>query len=110
MSPSGGIIIDTDPGIDDAIAILMALAARSIKVLGLTTVGGNVPLARGTRNALAVLDAAGRRDIPVYKGSSRPLSGRFGYSFAFHGTTGLPGKLPKPKTGPAAQRATEFLA
>jgi purine nucleosidase len=110
LRESSGIIIDTDPGIDDAIAILMALAATSNKVLGLTTVGGNVPLARGTRNALAVLNAAGRADVPVHRGSSRPVSGRFGYSFAFHGNTGLPSRLPKPKAGPAAQRATDFLA
>jgi len=115
LSPTTGIIIDTDPGIDDAIAILMALAASSDKILGdkilgLTTVGGNVPLAMGTRNALAILNAASRRDIPVHRGSSRPVSGRFGYSFAFHGTTGLPSKLPKPQTSPAAQRAIEFLA
>ena len=115
MSPPAGIIIDTDPGIDDAIAILMALAGSSQgdlahQVIGLTTVGGNVPLARATRNALAVLDAAGRPDIPVHRGSSRPLAGRFGYSFAFHGNTGLPGRLPKPQAGHANQRAAEFLA
>lgn len=114
------MIIDTDPGVDDAIAILMALAAGlqggpalagpATEVLGLTTVGGNVPLARGTRNALAVLDAVGRRDIPVYRGSSRPLSGRYGYSFGFHGNTGLPGRLPDSQAGPATQRSTEFLA
>lgn len=107
--PSSGIIIDTDPGIDDAIAILMALAAAHHQVLGLTTVGGNVPLASGTSNALAMLEAAARSEIPVYKGSSRPMSGRFGYSFAFHGSTGLPVRLPKPRTLPDAERATDFL-
>lgn len=113
--PAAGMIIDTDPGIDDAIAIIMALAAASQagpahKLLGLTTVGGNVPLAAGTRNALAVLHAIGRLDIPVYRGGSRPLAGRFGYSFAFHGKTGLPGRLPKPQARAAGQSAIEYLA
>ena len=118
--PPAGIIIDTDPGVDDAIAILMALANQSTgdpaqdgpahQVLGLTTVGGNVPLAKGTRNALAVLNAVGRPDIPVYRGSSRPLAGRFRYSFEFHGTTGLPSRLPKPQAVYANQRAIGFLA
>ena len=120
MNRAAGIIIDTDPGIDDAIAILLALAAASdgdpeqscppLQVLGLTTVGGNVPLAQGTINALAVLNAIGRMDISVYRGSSRPVVGRFGYSFAFHGKTGLPGRLPKQLGRPSEQRATEFLA
>ena len=79
------IIIDTDPGVDDAIAILMALAAPEIEVVGLTTVGGNVPLARTTRNALALLQAAGRSDIPVAKGASQPLRGKFTYAPQFHG-------------------------
>ena len=120
MNRAVGIIIDTDPGIDDVIAILLALAASSdggltqsgpvLQVLGLTTVGGNVPLALGTMNALAVLDAIGRLDIPVYRGSSRPMAGRFGYSFSFHGKTGLPGRLPKRKGLHSERRATEFLA
>ena len=66
------IIIDTDPGVDDAVAILMALAAPSVQVAGLTVVGGNVPHARGLRNALALLDFTGHSDIPVHRGSSRP--------------------------------------
>ena len=102
------------------IAILLALAAASdgdlaqsgpaLQVLGLTTVGGNVPLAQGTINALAVLNAIGRMDISVYRGSSRPVVGRFGYSFAFHGKRGLPGRLPKHRGRPSEQRATEFLS
>ena len=71
------LIIETDPGVDDAVAILMALAAPGVEILGLTSVGGNVPLARTTRNSLALLQAAGRSDIPVVKGASRPLRGKF---------------------------------
>ena len=103
------LIIDTDPGVDDAVAILMALAVSEIKILGLTTVGGNVPLARTTRNALALLQAAGRSDIPVAKGASRPLRGRFKYAPQFHGPGGLSHRLPDPSVGPVTKGAVEFL-
>lgn len=103
------LIIDTDPGVDDAVAILMALAVPEIQILGLTTVGGNVPLARTTRNALALLQAAGRSDIPVAKGASRPLRGRFKYAPQFHGPGGLSHRLPDPSVGPVTKGAVEFL-
>ena len=103
------LIIDTDPGVDDAVAILMASAVPEIEILGLTTVGGNVPLARTTRNALALLQAAGRSDIPVAKGASRPLRGRFKYAPQFHGPGGLSHRLPDPSVGPATKGAVEFL-
>ena len=103
------LIIDTDPGVDDAVAILMGLAVPEIKILGLTTVGGNVPLARTTRNALALLQAAGRSDIPVAKGASRPLRGRFKYAPQFHGPGGLSHRLPDPSVGPVTKGAVEFL-
>ena len=83
------MIIDTDPGVDDASAILMALACPWVEVLALTTVGGNVPLARTTRNALALLEYAGRTDVPVARGNARPTRGSFGYAYAVHGTSGL---------------------
>ena len=95
------LIIDTDPGVDDAIAILLALAAPEAEVIGLTAVGGNVPRARATRNALALLQAAGRTDIAVARGAARPrpfdrLRGRFHPSVAFHGPGGLSVRLPEP--------------
>ena len=104
------IVIDTDPGVDDAIAILMALACPSFEIVGLTTVGGNVPLARGTRNALALLEYAGREDIPVAAGAARPYRGRFRYSYRFHTPTGIGRRLPDPKTRPVDTGAVEFLA
>ena len=104
------VIIDTDPGVDDAIAILMALAWPELMLVGLTIVGGNVPLARGTRNALALLEYAGRQEVPVAQGASRPWRGRFQYSYQFHGPSGLPRRLPKPKTRPVDADATDFLA
>lgn len=104
------LIIDTDPGIDDAVAILMALASPAWQVAGLTVVGGNVPLARGIRNALALLEYAARPDIPVLPGSARPLRGKFPYAQHFHGWSGLSRRLPEPRTRPAAGRAVAFLA
>ena len=102
-------IIDTDPGVDDAIAILMAMASSEIEILGLTTVGGNVPLARATRNALSLLQAASRSDIPVAKGASRPLRGKFAYAPHFHGPSGLSQRLPDPANGPVEDGAVKFL-
>ena len=67
------IIIDTDPGIDDAVAILLALAAPELEVLGLVAVGGNVPLAATVRNARLVVELAGRAEIPVFAGCPRPI-------------------------------------
>ena len=104
------LIIDTDPGVDDAIAILLALAAPHVEVVGLTTVGGNVPRARATRNALALLRAAGRDDIPVAAGAARPRSGRYTPSVAFHGPDGLSVRLPDSARSAVSEAAVDFLA
>ena len=104
------LIIDTDPGIDDAIAILMALASPAWQLAGLTVVGGNVPRARGRRNALALTEYAARPDVPVFRGSARPLRGKFPYAQHFHGWSGLSRRLPAPQTRPAAASAVAFLA
>lgn len=103
------IIIDTDPGVDDAIAILMALACNDLEVLGLTTVGGNVSLARATRNALALLEYAQRPEVPVARGAARPRRGRFPYSHYFHGPSGLSRRLPSPRASPIDASAAGFL-
>ena len=103
------VVIDTDPGVDDAIAILLALAAPGLEVIGLTTVGGNVPRARATRNALALLQAAERTDIPVAKGAARPLTGRYRPSVAFHGPGGLSARLPEPALPAIGGSAIDFL-
>jgi len=73
LTPARPIIIDTDPGQDDAVAILLALASPELQVLAITAVAGNVPLALTTRNARILLELAGRQDIPVYAGAIRPL-------------------------------------
>lgn len=103
------VVIDTDPGVDDAIAILMALAAPGLEATGLTTVGGNVPRARATRNALALLQAAERTDIPVARGAAQPLTGRYKPSVAFHGPGGLSARLPEPALSPIDGSAIDFL-
>lgn len=105
------IIIDTDPGQDDAVAILLALASPEIEVLGLTAVAGNVPLPLTTRNALAVLELAGRPDIAVHAGCDRPLARALVTAEHVHGKTGLDGAdLPEPKAAPAPGHAADFIA
>lgn len=69
------ILIDTDPGIDDAIALLLALQCPDLDVVGITTVAGNVGLEQATRNAAGLLQLAGRTDIPLHYGAAGPLSG-----------------------------------
>ncbi len=71
--PARRIIIDTDPGHDDAFAILAALASPELEVLAITTVAGNVPLDKTTYNALRLRELAGAPAIPVYRGCSRPM-------------------------------------
>ena len=106
------VIIDTDPGTDDAVALLMALAPAgrdALDVAGITTVGGNASLARTTRNTLAILEHIGRTDITVAGGASRPLRGRFPYAYSFHGPGGLSVRLPSPKMLPDPRGAVELL-
>ena len=95
------VIIDTDPGVDDLLAILLAFNSSELQVDALTTVGGNCSLADATRNALRTLEVAARPDIPVYKGAARPLKGRYEYARYFHGPRGLTGRLPEPRIAAA---------
>ena len=104
------IIIDTDPGQDDAIAILLALASPELELLGLTTVAGNVPLALTSRNARIVLELASRRDVPVYAGADRPLLRPLVTAEFVHGKTGLDGSvLPEPRMPMADGHAVDFI-
>ncbi|MET0518881.1 MAG: nucleoside hydrolase [Burkholderiaceae bacterium] len=105
------IIIDTDPGQDDAIAILLALGSPDeLELLGLTTVAGNVPLPLTSRNARIVLELARRRDIPVYAGAERPLLRPLVTAEFVHGKTGLDGpQLPEPTMPLAAGHAVDFI-
>lgn len=92
------IIIDTDPGQDDAVAILLALASpEDVTVLGITAVAGNVPLQYTARNARIICELAGMVDVPVYAGCDAPLSRKLVTAEHVHGKTGLDGiELPEP--------------
>lgn len=104
------IIIDTDPGIDDAVAILLALASPELAVLGLVTVAGNVPLAATTRNALAVLELAGRPEIPVHAGCPRPIGRDALAAERSHGKGGLGDLvLPEPTGQPQPAHGVLWL-
>ncbi|MEM7614420.1 MAG: nucleoside hydrolase, partial [Pseudomonadota bacterium] len=109
MSPRK-IIIDTDPGQDDAIAILLALASPELEVLGITAVAGNVPLALTETNARKICELAGRTDIPVYAGAIRPLVRDLVTAEYVHGKSGLDGPdLPHPTMPLQSQHAVDFL-
>ena len=104
------IIIDTDPGQDDAIAILAALAATELEVLGVTAVAGNVPLDLTARNALILVDLAGRPDIPVFAGCDRPLRRELVTAEHVHGKTGIDGAdLPEPGIALQPQHAVDWM-
>ena len=83
------LIIDCDPGVDDAVGLLLAFASPDLDLLGITTVAGNVPLDRTTRNARIVRQIAGREDVPVFAGADRPLRRPPAPAIDFHGAEGL---------------------
>ena len=105
------IIIDTDPGQDDAVAILLALASpEDIEVLGITCVAGNVPLALTSKNARIVCELAGKADVKVYAGCDRPLGRELVTAEHVHGKTGLDGpKLPDPTMPLQEGHAVDFI-
>ncbi len=104
------IIIDTDPGQDDAVAILLALASPELDVLGITAVAGNVPLPLTTKNALIVCELAGREDVKVFAGCDAPLSRVLVTAEHVHGKTGLDGpQLPTPKMALQEAHAVDFI-
>lgn len=109
MSPKR-IIIDTDPGIDDSLAILLALASPEVTLEGLTVVHGNCSAEQGTRNALSVLELANAGQIPVAKGCDLPLVQPSLLAPETHGNTGLGyANLPEPRTKPLVQHGCDFL-
>ncbi|MBN1450390.1 MAG: nucleoside hydrolase [Anaerolineales bacterium] len=104
------IIIDTDPGIDDSLAILLALASPEIQLEGLTVVHGNCSAEQGTRNALSILELAGASHIPVAKGCELPLVQPSLLAPETHGNTGLGyANLPEPGSRPILQHGCDFL-
>ena len=110
MSEPRRILLDCDPGHDDAVAIMLALGSPAIELLGITTVGGNQTLAKITRNARSVLVVCGREDVPVHAGAHRPLLRDVEVAADIHGESGLDGvDLPEPTIPPAEGHAVQFL-
>ncbi len=104
------IIIDTDPGQDDAFAILLALASPELEVLGICAVAGNVPLALTERNSRIICELAGRGDMRVFAGCERPLKRKLVTAEHVHGKTGLDGPaLPDPKMALQVQHGVDFI-
>ena len=104
------IIIDTDPGVDDALTFLLALASPEIQLEALTITQGNVTVEKGTRNALAVLELLKTSHIPVAQGTSLPMVGPLLASDLVHGGSGLgEANLPEPKAKPVPQHAIDYL-
>jgi inosine-uridine nucleoside N-ribohydrolase len=105
------VILDCDPGHDDAIALLLALASPEIELLGVTTVSGNHTLERTTANAIRVLEHVGRTDVPVAAGAPRPLVRERQVTTNVHGETGLDGPdLPGPSREPEPEHGVDWIA
>lgn len=105
------VLLDCDPGHDDALAILLALARPEIRLLGVTTVAGNSTLENTTRNALSVLTLVGRTDVPVAAGADRPLQRPLRTAPHVHGSGGLEGAdLPTPAAARLEEDAVTFIA
>ncbi|RWP42196.1 MAG: nucleoside hydrolase [Mesorhizobium sp.] len=110
MPQSRKIIIDTDPGQDDAVAILLALGSAELEIVGMTAVAGNVPLRLTEKNARKICELAGRPDIKVYAGAIRPLARELVTAEEVHGETGLNGpQLPEPTMKLQDQYAVDFI-
>ncbi|NVL03351.1 nucleoside hydrolase, partial [Ruegeria pomeroyi] len=109
--PPRKIIIDTDPGQDDAVAILLALASPDeLEVLGITAVAGNVPLPLTAKNARIVCELAGRADVAVYAGCDAPIARKLVTAEHVHGKTGLDGPdLPDPVMPLQEAHAVDFI-
>jgi len=104
------VIIDTDPGVDDALALLLAMRSPELKIEAITPVAGNVPLELTLPNALRMVEIAGRADIPVAVGAKSPLMRRLVTAAYAHGENGLGGAVfPEPTTKPVAEPAAELI-
>ncbi len=105
------IIIDTDPGVDDALAIMMALRTPELHIEAVTAVAGNVPLALTSTNALKLVSLGGRRDIPVATGASAPLVRKLQVATYAHGENGMVGvELPPPTISFAPEHAVDLIS
>jgi pyrimidine-specific ribonucleoside hydrolase len=105
------VILDVDPGHDDAVAIMLACGAPDLELLAVTTVAGNVPLEKTTRNALRILSLIGRPEVPVAAGASSPLYRRLHTAEKIHGESGLDGpEIPDSFFAPDERGAVELIA
>ena len=111
MAAKRRIIIDTDPGQDDAVAILLALAStEELEVIGVVAVAGNTTLPRTSANARRIVELSGRTDVPVYAGCERPMTRKLVTAEYFHGPTGLDGfRLPPPTMPLQAKHGVDFI-
>lgn len=104
------VLIDTDPGTDDALALLMALNSPDLLIEGITTVGGNATLAQTTQNALRLVNhVAGRREVPIAVGADHPARGSFTHAYHVHGADGLGVQLASTTRTPHTADAVEFI-
>lgn len=104
------IVLDTDPGVDDAIAFLLAFNSPEIKVEAVTTVAGNVNHTKGHRNAKKLLEFIGATEVPICAGAEKPLIRVMSHAEEFHGTTGLgDAELPEPKMKTDPRNAVEMI-
>src|SRR6266851_1372745 len=104
------VIIDTDPGVDDALALLLAMRSPELRIEAITAVAGNVPLELTLPNALRMVEIAGRTDIPVAAGAKAPLLRRLVTAAYAHGENGLGGAVfPEPRTHPVKEPASEVI-
>ena len=104
------VVIDTDPGTDDAIALMMALQSNGLDVIGITTVGGNAHLTETTKNTLSLLEYLSRPKIQVHVGRADPLEGKYTHAYEYHGEGGLTVQLPEPRIKPTSHDAVAFIA
>ena len=110
MSERRKIIIDTDPGQDDAAAIMLAIGSPELEILGITTVAGNVPLARTSTNARIILEFCSRPEVKVFAGADRPIARPLVTAEHVHGKTGLDGpELHEPEMPLQTQHAVDFI-
>ena len=110
MAKPRKIIIDTDPGQDDAVALLVALASAELEVAGITAVAGNVPLELTSKNARIICELADRTDVPVFAGCNEPMERRLVTAEHVHGKTGLDGPdLPDPRMPLQEIHAVDFI-
>ena len=97
------LIIDCDPGVDDAVALMLAFGADAFELLAITAVGGNVPVVKTARNARILRQIAGREDVPVFMGADRPLRREPAGAGEFHGAEGLGDMAPFEPAAPCAE-------